>query len=93
MGVDGRISVDGTLYEVDLVLAGESVILWWGLFDTELYVEFNADRYGPFHPIDGPIPMHKYRKPKRTVVDERADKIAALAERPSLPRGSTGASS
>ncbi len=86
VGGDARISVDGTDYEVDPVLAGESVILWWGLFDTELYVEFNEERYGPYHPVDGPIPMHKYRKPKRTLIDERADKIEALADRLGLPR-------
>jgi hypothetical protein len=26
-------------YEVDAELAGEEVLLWWGLFDNELYVE------------------------------------------------------
>ncbi|WP_180277416.1 hypothetical protein [Nostoc sp. 'Peltigera malacea cyanobiont' DB3992] len=42
-------------------MAGETVVLWWGLFDNELYVEFSDRRYGPFYPVDGPIPLHRYR--------------------------------
>ena len=45
---DARISVGGTLYEVDADLAGETVLLWWGLFDQDLYVEFGNERYGPY---------------------------------------------
>lgn len=33
VGGDARVSVEGTLYEVDADLAGETVLLWWGLFD------------------------------------------------------------
>ena len=29
----------GVAYMVDAELAGETVSLWWGLFDNELYVE------------------------------------------------------
>ena len=39
VGSDARISIDGAAYEVDPDLAGEFVILWWGLFDHELYIE------------------------------------------------------
>ena len=51
VGIDARISVEGTVYEVHADLAGESVILWWGLFDNELYVEHEGQRYGPYTPI------------------------------------------
>jgi len=37
------------------------VIIWWGLLNNELYVEKDDRRYGPFHPVDGPIPLHRYR--------------------------------
>jgi len=47
IGIDARIRVDGTVYEVHADLAGESVILWWGLFDSELFVEHEGQRYGP----------------------------------------------
>jgi hypothetical protein len=86
VGVDARVSVEGVAYEVDPDLAGETVVLWWGLFDNELYVEFNSHRYGPFHPIDGPIPLHRYRKHKKTKTEERADKIANLALKLGLPK-------
>lgn len=39
VGIDARVSVEGTAYEVEPDLAGETVLLLWGLFDNELYVE------------------------------------------------------
>jgi hypothetical protein len=86
VGGDARVSVEGVAYEVDPDLAGETVVLWWGLFDNELYVEKDEYCYGPFHPVDGPIPLHRYRKFKKTKTEERADRIAALAQRLDLPR-------
>jgi hypothetical protein len=61
VGVDARLSVEGTQYEVDPELAGETVMLWWGLFDNELYVEHQDKRYGPYRPVGGPIPLNRYR--------------------------------
>ncbi len=46
VGIDARITVEGVAYEVEPDLAGEKVILWWGLFDNELYVEHQDCRYG-----------------------------------------------
>ena len=73
-------------YDVDAGLAGEEVVLWWGLFDQELYVEHGDRRFGPFAPVGGPIPLHKYRKFQKSKAEERADWVAALAERIGLPR-------
>lgn len=81
-----RVSVEGVAYEVNPDLAGETVVLWWGLFDNELYVEKGDQRYGPFYPVDGPIPLHRYRKHKKTKTEERADRIADLAKNLGLPR-------
>lgn len=81
-----RVSVEGIAYQVEPDLAGATVVLWWGLFDNELYVEKEQQRYGPFYPIDGPIPLHRYRKFKKTKTEERADKIATLAKELGLPR-------
>jgi hypothetical protein len=81
-----RVSVQGVAYQVDPELAGEKVILWWGLFDNELYVEKGDRRYGPYLPVDGPIPLHRYRKFKKSKTQERADRIEHLAKRLVLPR-------
>jgi hypothetical protein len=35
-----RLTVAGVAYEVDAELAGETVVVWWGLFDRELYLIF-----------------------------------------------------
>jgi hypothetical protein len=86
VGGDARVSVEGVLYEIDPDLAGESVILWFGLFDDELYVEYGERHYGPYRPIGGPIPLHRYRRFKKTRTEERADRIEALAEKLVLPR-------
>ena len=37
--IDCRLTVAGVAYEVDAELAGETVVVWWGLFDQELWVE------------------------------------------------------
>ena len=86
VGGDARITVDGVAYEVDPDVAGETVILWWGLFDQELYVEYGDRRYGPYTPVGGPIPLHRYRRFKKTAYEQRADRIEALAATLHLPR-------
>ena len=83
---DARIRVDGAFYEVDPDLAGETVTLWWGLFDHELFVEWNDKRFGPYRPTGGPIPLHRYRKPKKSQTQVRADRIGDLAQKISVPR-------
>ncbi|MDQ2762153.1 MAG: IS481 family transposase, partial [Pseudomonadota bacterium] len=86
VGVDARVQVDGVAYEVDPSLAGETVTLWWGLFDHELFVEHEDQRFGPFGPIDGPIPLHRYRSFRKTTADERLGRIEVLASKLGLPR-------
>ena len=86
VGIDARVQVDGVSYEVDPSLAGETVTLWWGLFDQELFVEHADQRFGPFGPIDGPIPLHRYRSFRKSTADERLDRIEALAGKLGLPR-------
>jgi hypothetical protein len=85
VGIDARVSIDGTSYEVDPGLAGETVLLLWGLFDNDLYVEYHDERFGPFHPVSGPIPLHRYRRFKKSKAEERADRIGNLAGKINLP--------
>lgn len=85
VGVDARVSIEGTQYEVESDMAGDWVLLMWGLFDDELYVEYNDARFGPYHPVAGPIPLHRYRAFKRSKADERADRIRSLADQLGLP--------
>ena len=68
-------------------MAGETVVLLWGLFDDEMYVEFDGEKFGPYHPVSGPIPLHRYRAFKRGKADERADRIRAIADQFGLPIG------
>lgn len=61
VGVDARIAIGGTSYEVESDMAGETVVLLWGLFDGE--------KFGPYRPVSGPIPLHRYRAFKRGKAD------------------------
>lgn len=86
VGIDCRLTVAGVTYEVDAELAGEDVIVWWGLFDQDLFAEVGEERYGPFQPLGGVIPLHRYRKHRKSRREHRADQVAQLAELISLPR-------
>lgn len=86
VGIDARVCVDGIAYEVDPDLAGESVVLWWGLFDNELYIEFGDKRYGPYRSVNGPIPLGRYRTFKKTKQQKRTTRIDSLAREIQLPR-------
>lgn len=85
VGSDARIAVSGTHYEVDHDLAGEEVLLWWGLFDHDLFVEWNDRRFGPYRPYGGPIPLHRYRRKSKSAREKRAETVAVLAEQISIP--------
>ncbi len=90
VGGDAQVSVDGAAYQVDPDLAGETVMLWWGIFDTELYIEHGEQRYGPYSPVGGPIPLHRYRSFKKTASQKRADRVELLAEQLALPDSAIG---
>ncbi len=86
--VDGyaEVTVDGVSYKVDHDLAGQEVVLWWGLFDNELYVEYGEKRFGPYSPVGGPIPLNRYRGLKKSKSQQQADRIDALATQLALPQ-------
>jgi hypothetical protein len=83
---DARVTVEGVVYDVAAELAGETVLLWWGLFDQDLYVEHDNQRSGPYQPSGGPIQLHRYRKAAKSRIEERADRVALLADQIGLPR-------
>jgi hypothetical protein len=83
---DATISMDEVVYEVNPELVGEKVVVWWGLFDNELFVEHDEKRYGPYKPSKGPIPLHTFRRHKKTKREKTAERIGDLAEKISVPR-------
>lgn len=86
VGIDACIPANGVRYQLSPEMAGQEVTLLWGLFDHELHVEFNGEKYGPFYPAEGPIPLNTYRKPKKTLSEKRADRVGELARQISIPR-------
>lgn len=85
VGVDARVTIGGTAWEVEPDMAGEKVILLWGLFDEEMYVEFSGETWGPYYPVSGPVPLHRYRSFRRGKAAERADRIHALVRQLNIP--------
>jgi len=83
---DAQVSVAGVRYAVDPDLAGETVTLWFGLYDDQLYGEHGERRYGPYAPSGGPMPLHRYRSFQKTRSQQRADRLAAFAEQLALPQ-------
>jgi hypothetical protein len=83
---DAQVSVAGVRYEVDPDLAGETVTVWFGLYDDQLYVEHGERHYGPYAPSGGPIPLHRYRSFKKTARQQRVDRLDAFAEQLALPQ-------
>lgn len=85
VGVDARVTIDGTVWEVEPDMAGETVTLLWGLFDNEIFAEFAGETWGPYYPVSGPVPLHRYRAFRQGKAAERADRIHALATQLGLP--------
>jgi hypothetical protein len=79
VGPDAQIKISGVTYKVAHELADQKVILWWGLFDDELFIEHHDKRYGPYKPSSGVIPLHKFRSYKKTDAEKRIDDIETLA--------------
>lgn len=86
VGPDARVSVNGCVYQVSPELAGKWAILWWGMFDNDIYLECDNERYGPYHCDNGTIPLNRYRSYKKTKDELRADAIEKLANALSLPK-------
>lgn len=86
VGIDCRLTVAGVTYELDPELAGETVVVWWGLFDQELFAELSDEQFGPFLPVGGPIPIHQYRKHRKSRREYRADQVSVLADKLNIPR-------
>ena len=57
-----------------------------GACSTGTSLSSMASAFRPYRPSGGPIPLHHYRKHKRTARDERADRIAVLATKLAVPR-------
>ena len=83
---DACITLEGVRYQLTGEMAGEKVIVLFGLFDNELYVEFQGQKHGPFYPTTEPIPLNTYRSFKKRKIEKQIDKIEALAKQLSLPR-------
>lgn len=86
VGSDARISIEGARYQLSAEMAGETVVVLFGVFDTEVYVEFQGEKKGPFYPVSAPIPLHTYRPFKKTYKEKKLDEVSDLAKRLALPR-------
>jgi len=86
VGSDACITLNGVRYQLTGEMAGEKVMILLGLFDNELYVEFQGQKHGAFYPAAGPIPLDTYRSFKKRKLEKQIDKLELLAKQLSLPR-------
>jgi transposase InsO family protein len=82
---DACITLEGVRYQLTADMAGEKVLVLFGLFDNELYVEFQGQKHGPFYPAESPVPLHTYCSFKKTKLEKQVDKIELMAKQLSLP--------
>lgn len=59
--------------------------MWWGLFDSELFVEHHEEKYGPYRSDHNPISLHTFRSFRKSKSEKRADAIEKLAKDIALP--------
>ena len=85
-GTDARVQVNGQIYQLAPELAGQRLIVYWGLFDNEIFAEYEGKKYGPFCLAEPALPFGKFRPFKKTKEEERADHIAETAQKIVLPR-------
>lgn len=85
VGSDACVSIDGVKFQLTSEMAGCEVTLLFGLLDNELNVEFNGTKEGPFYPNNGPIPLHTFKKHKKSTREKQADEITQLAQALSIP--------
>jgi len=85
VGSDACISVNAIMFQLDPELAGETVNVLHGIFDDNVYVEYQSKTFGPFYPYDGPIPFGTYKKKPKISKEKQADYIAALSKKISIP--------
>lgn len=78
--------LDGIPYQLLPEMAGETVTVLLGVFDYEIYVEFNDEKFGPFYKADLPIQLNEYRSFKKTKSEELDAEIVDLAKRVKVPR-------
>ena len=83
---DACVSLNGVRYQLIGEMAGEKVMILLGLFDNEIYVEFQEQKHGPFYPESGSILLHTYRAFKKRAIEKHIDKLEILAKQLSLPR-------
>lgn len=88
---DACVSIDGTKYQLTSEFAGKTVTLLWGLLDSELFISYDDQNYGPFYPSSAPIPFGNYHKFKKSSQEQKADNIEQLSKIISISREALGA--
>lgn len=77
---DGCISIQGERYQLSSDLAGLEVLLLYGVFDSQIFVEYNNEKFGPFFPEKAPDSFLDYSHQTMTSREVIADEIHNIAE-------------
>lgn len=68
-------------YLVDDQFRGKKVEVWRGILDDGLFVRSSDGTiHGPYKPVPLPLPFGKFKKPKKSPLDQRRAKVVELAQ-------------
>lgn len=86
VGNDAKVSFDGREYMVSPELIGSEVTVWIGGFDSDIYVEHNGEKFGPYQICNGVIPFNSFRTAKQTQAEKTRRHIEKIAQEIQVPK-------
>lgn len=86
VGTDAKISFDGREYIVSPELIGMEVTVWDGVFDSDIYVEYHGEKFGPYRISNGVIPFNTFRTAKQTQAEKTRRHIEKIAQEIQVPK-------
>jgi len=77
---DATVQFNGMHYQLSPQFAGEEVTLLLSLDKTSIAIEYRDEEYGPFLPVEAPIPFGQYDHHKKSEKEQMADNVVELSK-------------
>lgn len=77
---DATVQLNCIHYQLSPQFAGEEVTLLLSLDKTSIAIEYCDKEYGPFWPIEAPIPFGEYNHHKKSEKEQIADNVVELSK-------------
>lgn len=77
---DATVQFNGMYYQLSPQFAGEEVTLLLSLDKTSIAIEYRDEEYGPFLPVEAPMPFGEYNHHKKSGKEQIADNVVELSK-------------